>query len=225
MWRSSVFENRGDAGRRLAARLGRYAGRKDVLVLALPRGGVPVAAEVARVIRAPLDVMVVRRLGVPGHEEVAMGAVAGGGVRVLNRELIRRLWISPRTIDRETGVERAELERRERAFRGGRPPPAVRGRTVILVDDGIATGSTALAAIAALRAQGPARIVVATPTAPVSTCEALRGEADEVVCISSPEPFLAISLSYEEFPQLTDDEVRASLEWAARQRPPAGASA
>jgi putative phosphoribosyl transferase len=225
MWRSTVFQDRSDAGRRLAARLGRYAGRKDVLVLALPRGGVPVAAEVARVLDAPLDVMVVRRLGVPGHEEVAMGAVAGGGVRVLNQELVRRLRIPPRAIDRETGVERTELERRERAFRGGRPPPAVRGRTVILVDDGIATGSTALAAVAALRAQGPARIVVATPTAPVSACEALSAEADEVVCISSPEPFLAISLSYEEFPQLTDDEVRASLEWAARQRPPAGAPA
>ena len=225
MWRSTVFEDRSDAGRRLAARLARYAGRRDVLVLALPRGGVPVAAEVARVLDAPLDVMVVRRLGVPGHEEVAMGAVARGGVRVLNRELVRRLRIPPRTIDRETGVERAELERRERAFRSDRPPPAVRGRTVILVDDGIATGATALAAIAALRAQDPARIVVATPTAPLSTCEALRAEADEVVCISSPEPFLAISLSYEEFPQLTDDEVRASLEWAARQRPPAGAPA
>ena len=225
MWRSTVFENRAHAGRRLADRLGRYAGRSDVLVLALPRGGVPVAAEVARVIGAPLDVMVVRRLGVPGHEEVAMGAVAGGGVRVLNQELVRRLRIPPRAIDRETGGERAELERRERAFRGGRPPPAVRGRTVIVVDDGIATGSTALAAIAALRAQGPARIVVATPTAPVSACEALRREADEVVCISSPEPFLAISLSYEEFPQLTDAEVREILERAARQQSPAGAPA
>ncbi|HEX7243093.1 MAG TPA: phosphoribosyltransferase [Longimicrobiaceae bacterium] len=214
MWSETVFRDRTDAGRKLAARLGGYAGRDDVLVLALPRGGVPVGFEVARALGAPLDVMVVRKLGVPGHEEVAMGAVAGGGVRVLNREVVRMLRIPPRLIDEETRRERAEVERRERAYRGDRPAPAVRGRTVLLVDDGIATGSTVQAAVAALRTQGPARIVVATPTAPTSTCRTLRREVDEVVCLSTPEPFSATSLSYAEFPQLTDGQVREIIERA-----------
>lgn len=225
MGREPLFQDREDAGRRLAGRLGRYAGRGDVLVLALPRGGVPVGYEVARALGAPLDVLVVRKLGVPGHEEVAMGAVAGGGVRVLDERVIRGLRIPPRLIDEETRVERAELERRERAYRGGRPAPEVRGRTAIVVDDGIATGSTVLAAIAALRAGGPARVVVATPTAPASTCAALRRKADEVVCLASPEPFIATSLAYADFPQLTDAEVREILERAAGQRSPAGAPA
>jgi predicted phosphoribosyltransferase len=205
------FRDRREAGRFLAAKLAAYANRPDVLVLALPRGGVPVAYEVARALNAPLDVFLVRKLGVPGHEELAMGAVATGGVRVLNDEIISDLRIPDYLIDAVAAQEQRELERRERLYRGDRPPPDVRGRTVILVDDGLATGATMYAAIQALRQQQPARIVVAVPTASPETCEALRAEVDEVICAITPEPFYAVSLWYEDFSQTTDETVRDLL--------------
>lgn len=188
-----------------------YANRSDVIVLALPRGGVPVAYEVAKALHAPLDVFVVRKLGVPGHEEYAMGALACGGVRVLNDEIVKRLGISDAAVDAVTRDELRELERRERLYRGGRPLPELRGRTVILVDDGLATGSTMLAAVKALRAQQPARIVVAVPTAAVETCARLRSDADEVVCATTPEPFRAVGMWYDDFSQTSDEEVRELL--------------
>ncbi|HEX6939530.1 MAG TPA: phosphoribosyltransferase [Longimicrobiales bacterium] len=220
MQQGQVFEDRDDAGRALAARLTRYAGRPEVLVLALPRGGVPVAYRVARALDAPLDVMVVRKLGLPGQPELAMGAIASGGVRVLNEEVLELTGVPPEVVEHVTAEERRELERRERAYRGDRPPPDVAGRTVILVDDGVATGSTLRAAVEALRTRGPARIVVAVPTAPPGACEMLAHAADEAVCVTTPEPFFAISLSYRNFPQLTDEEVRGILDRAADRRPP-----
>ena len=212
-----VFRDRADAGRHLAARLTAYANRPDVLVLALPRGGVPVAYEVAESLHAPLDVFLVRKLGVPGYEELAMGAIATGGVLVLNREVVQQLHIPYEVIDAIAARERQELERRERAYRGDRPAPSVRGRTVILVDDGLATGSTMRAAIAALRQQQPARIVVAVPVAAPSTCEEFQAEVDEVVCAVTPEPFTAVGFWYEDFSQTTDAEVRDLLDRAARK--------
>ena len=209
--RPSPFRDRREAGRFLAAKLAAYANRPDVLVLALPRGGVPVAYEVARALNASLDVFLVRKLGVPGHEELAMGAVATGGVRVRNDEIISDLRIPDYLIDAVAAQEQRELERRERLYRGDRPPPDVRGRTVILVDDGLATGATMYAAIQALRQQQPARIVVAVPTASPETCEALRAEVDEVICAITPEPFYAVSLWYEDFSQTTDETVRDLL--------------
>lgn len=208
---STRFRDRRDAGRRLAAELKRYAARSDVVVLALPRGGVPVGWEVARALAAPLDVFVVRKLGVPGEEELAMGAVARGGVRVLNERLTTALGIPEYVIDAVTAWQQEELARRERLYRGDRPPPDVGGRTVILVDDGLATGSTMRAAVAALRVQGPARIVVAVPTAARETCHELVAEVDEVVCATTPEPFYSVGLWYEDFSQTTDEEVRALL--------------
>src|SRR4030088_2287943 len=187
--RTGLFCDRRDAGRLLAAKLSAYANRPDLLVLALPRGGVPVAYEVARALDAPLDVFVVRKLGVPGYEELAMGAVATGGVRVLNDQLVERLGIPEPMIDAVAAREQQELARRERLYRGGRPPLDVRGRTVILVDDGLATGATMHAAIAALRQLQPARIVVAVPTASPETCEEMKAEADDVICAITPEPF------------------------------------
>jgi len=210
------FRDRREAGRVLAQELTAYAGRPDVVVLALPRGGVPVAYEVARALGAPLDVFLVRKLGVPGHEELAMGAVATGGVRVLNDQVVRALGIPPDVIDMVAAWERQELARRERLYRGDRPPPDVKGRTVILVDDGLATGATMRAALAALRQQQPARRVVAVPTAAAQTCDALRTEADDVVCATTPEPFDAVGFWYEDFSQTTDDEVRELLDRAAR---------
>ncbi len=210
------FRDRREAGRFLAARLASYAGRPDVLVLALPRGGVPVAYEVASALGAPLDVFVVRKLGVPGHEELAMGAVASGGTSVLNDQVIRALDIPDRLIDAIVAKEQQELARRERLYRGDRPPPDVRGRTVILVDDGLATGATMYAAIKALRQQGPSRIVVAVPTASLETCEALKEEVDDVICAVTPEPFYAVGLWYEDFSQTTDEEVRNLLASAGR---------
>lgn len=207
----SRFADRVEAGRRLAEALRGYAGRPDVVVLALPRGGVPVAYRVARALGAPLDVFLVRKLGVPGHEELAMGAIASGGTRVLNPEVVAALGIPGGTIDAVAAREAEELERRERAYRGERPPPEVRGRTVILVDDGLATGSTMRAAVAALRRQEPARLVVAVPVGAAETCEALRAEADAVVCVLTPEPFYAVGLWYRDFAQTTDDEVRELL--------------
>jgi predicted phosphoribosyltransferase len=205
------FRNRTDAGRQLAEKLAAYADRPDVLVLALPRGGVPVGFEVARALGAPLDVFLVRKLGVPGHEELAMGAVATAGVRVLNDEIVRGLGISEREIDAVVARELHELTRRERLYRGDCPPPDVAGRTVILVDDGLATGATMRAAVAALRRQPQARIVIAVPTASPDTCEALKAEADDVVCAITPEPFFAVGHWYEDFTQTTDDEVRELL--------------
>jgi putative phosphoribosyl transferase len=221
MYGAEIFDDRGEAGRALAARLAPYAGRGDVVVLALPRGGVPVGYEVAAALGVPLDVLIVRKLGVPGHEELAMGAVAGGGVRVLDEQLIRVLRIPGELVERVTARERAEVERRERAYRGGRPAAAVRGKTVIVVDDGIATGATVRAAVAALRSMGAARIVVAAPVAPRSTVRELRRLADEVACVATPEPFEAISLWYGAFPQTPDEEVRALLARAAAGERPA----
>jgi predicted phosphoribosyltransferase len=218
-----IFHDRADAGRALARRLARYANRPDVLVLALPRGGVPVAYEVARALRAPLDVFLVRKLGVPGQEELAMGAIATGGVRVLNDDVVSLLEISDEIIDSVAEAQRRELVRRERAYRDDRPPPDVRNRTVILIDDGLATGSTMRAAVAALRRQRPARIVVAAPVASASTCDDLRAEVDEVVCAQTPEPFYAVGSWYEDFTQTSDAEVHALLEQAA-QHDPTGAA-
>jgi len=209
--RPQRFRNRTDAGCQLAEKLATYADRPDVLVLALPRGGVPVGSEVARALGAPLDAFLVRKLGVPGYEELAMGAVATGGVRVLNDEIVRGLGIVEHVIDVAVAREMEELARREQLYRGGSPPPDVAGRTVILVDDGLATGATMRAAVAALRRQHPARIVVAVPTASPDTREALMAEADDVVCATTPEPFFAVGHWYEDFRQTTDDEVRDLL--------------
>ena len=188
-----------------------YAGRSDVLVLALPRGGVPVAFEVARALRAPLDIFLVRKLGVPGQEELAMGAIASGGVRVVNEDVVRHLGIPPEVIDAVAAREQGELERRERAYRDERPAPDVRGRTVMLVDDGLATGSTMRAAALALRQKGPARVVVAVPVASREACAEFRGEVDDVVCAATPEPFMGVGRWYEDFSQTTDEEVRELL--------------
>jgi putative phosphoribosyl transferase len=213
------FRDRVDGGRRLAAQLTPYAGRPDVLVLALPRGGVPVGFEVAKALQAPLDVFLVRKLGVPGHEELAMGALASGGVRVLNDDVVSALGISEETIAAVAAEEQRELERRERLYRKGRPPPDVRGRTAILVDDGLATGSTMRAAVRALRARQPARIVVAVPTASPATRDELAREVDEVVCTITPEPFYAVGVWYERFGQTSDEEIVELLERAERGWP------
>jgi putative phosphoribosyl transferase len=220
-----LFQDRAHAGRVLAARLAAYAGRPDVLVLALPRGGVPVAYEVARALHAPLDVFIVRKLGVPGREELAMGAIATGGVRVLNDEVVEALDIPEDVIDATAEAERRELVRRERLYRGDRPPPDVRGRVVILIDDGLATGSTMRAAVAALRRLGPARIIVAVPVASADTCEDLSAEVDDVVCSRTPEPFHAVGLWYDDFTQTTDEEVHELLERAAEESAPAARDA
>jgi len=205
------FRDRCEAGRVLADRLTSYENRPDVLVLALPRGGVPVGYEVAHALQAPLDVFLVRKLGVPGHEELAMGAVATSGVRVLNDDVVKPLGISDHMIEAAAAQELEELNRRERLYRGGRPVPDMSGRTVILVDDGLATGATMRAAIQALRQQQPARVVVAVPTASPDICEALRSEADDVICVMTPEPFFAVGHWYDDFTQTTDDEVRRLL--------------
>jgi putative phosphoribosyl transferase len=205
------FRDRVDAGQILANKLSKYANQKP-LVLGLPRGGVPVAFEVAKALKAPLDVYIVRKLGVPGQEELAMGAIATGDVRVLNKEVIDAFQISEEAIETETRKEKEELKRREGLYRGGRPTLDVTNRTVLLIDDGIATGSTIKAAIAALKKQKAGKIIVGVPVAPPSTIEELRKEVDEVVCVSTPEFFIAISLWYEEFPQTSDDEVRELLE-------------
>lgn len=207
--------DRTEAGRRLATELARYADRADVIVLALPRGGVPVGYEVARALRAPLDVFVVRKLGVPGHEELAMGAVASGGIRVLNDQVVRALGIPRDVIEDVTASELRELERREQLYRGERAAPDVRERVVILVDDGLATGATMQAAIAALRQRGPARIVVAVPTAAPETCTQLRDEVDDLICAMTPEPFHAVGFWYEDFSPTTDEEVQELLGRAA----------
>lgn len=217
---SEVFRDRTEAGQELGRRLLAACAGRDVLVLALPRGGVPVGYEVALALNAPLDVMVVRKLGVPGHEEYAMGAIASGGMHLLNDAVVRELGISPAAIENVVRAERIELERRERRYRDGRPPPDVRGRTVVLVDDGLATGSTMRVAIKALRVLQPVRIVVAVPVAAVDTCELLRSEADDVLCARTPEPFRAVGLWYQDFSQTSDEEVSALLKRSARQAEP-----
>lgn len=206
-----LFRNRSDAGRQLAKRLIHYAGRDDVLVLALPRGGVPVGREVAEALVAPLDVFNVRKLGLPGHEELAMGAIASGGVCILNERVIGMYHPSEKMIERVEAAERRELERREREYRGDRPPLDVRGKTVILVDDGLATGSTMRAAVAAIRRLGPPRIVVAVPVGAAETCKEFESEADEVICTHEPTPFHGVGMWYEDFTQITDEEVRDLL--------------
>jgi putative phosphoribosyl transferase len=217
-----IFADRREAGRFLASKLKEYADRPDVLVLALPRGGVPVAYEVAQALHAPLDIFLVRKLGLPGREELAMGAIASGGVIVLNEDVVRALGITQDVLESVIAAEHKELERRERSYRGDRPPPDVRGRTVILVDDGLATGSTMRAAVAALRRQGPARIVVAVPIGAPETCSEFEREADDVICAVTPEPFYAVGLWYGDFSQTTDEEVRELLAQAARDHDTTG---
>ena len=213
---NSRFHDRRDAGRRLAAELQRYSARPDVIVLALPRGGVPVAYEIAKALHAPLDVFVVRKLGLPWHAEVAMGALAPGGVRVLDEKLIREARVSDEEVRRVTAVEQAELERREQRYRGDRPLPALTGKIVLLVDDGLATGSTMRAAVVALRKENPSRIVVAVPVAAPETCDAFRDITDDIICAETPERFEAVGVWYDDYSQTTDDEVRDLLSRATR---------
>ena len=206
-----MFRDRIDAGRQLAARLGHYSGKPNTLVLALPRGGVPIGYEVAHALNAPLDVFIVRKLGVPWQEEMAMGAIAQGDILVLNEELIRTMRISQAWVDRVTEREGRELNRRMKEYRGDLPPPDVRGKTVILVDDGLATGTTMRAAMLALRKMGPEKIVMAVPLGAADICKEFRSEAEEVICLSTPEPFVAVGAWYSDFGQVTDREVRAYL--------------
>jgi predicted phosphoribosyltransferase len=216
------YADRSAAGRALAAALASYAGRDDVVVLALPRGGVPVAFEVARALDAPLDVFVVRKLGAPGHPELAMGAIASGDVRVLNDHVVAWYHPSPEELQRITDLERRELERRERAYRGDRSRVPIAGRVAILVDDGLATGASMRAAVQAARSLGPSRVVVAVPVGAPDSCQAISEEADEVVCLMQPSSFDAVGLWYEDFTQTTDEEVRALLAQslpAVHQRP------
>jgi putative phosphoribosyl transferase len=208
---SRTFADRHEAGRLLGEALAKRLAGRDVLVLALPRGGVPVAYHVARALGAPLDVFIVRKLGVPGHEELAMGAIASGGVRVLNRDVLDAIPVPQRAIDAVAEREERELQRREREYRGARPPIDVRGKTVVIVDDGLATGSTMRAAVQALRKMAPSAIVVAVPVAASSTCEEFRREVEDIVCLRTPEPFQAVGLWYENFDQTTDEEVHDLL--------------
>lgn len=206
------FRNRVEAGQLLGRELAaRVHGIENAIVLALPRGGVPVGAEVAKALGAPLDVFIVRKLGVPGHEELAMGAIASGGVRVLNRDVLDYARVTPQQLDAVAAREERELARREAEYRGNRPPLDVHERTVIIVDDGLATGSTMRAAVEALRAMEPKRIVVAVPAGAAQTCTELRGIVDEMVCLRTPEPFDAVGLWYDDFTQTTDAEVHALL--------------
>ncbi len=214
-----TYRDRYDAGRRLAARLAHHAGDPNLLVLGLPRGGVPVAAEVANALGAPLDVYVVRKLGVPDQRELAMGAVGSGGVRLMNERVVRASDVAPEAIEEVIREEERELGRRERTLRGERPGPEVEGRTIVLVDDGIATGSTMRAAIAALQARGAGKVVVGVPVAASETCAELAEQVDEVVCVATPDPVRAISLWYEDFEQTTDAEVRELVERASRRGP------
>lgn len=218
-----MFRDRTDAGEQLAAQLLQYSNRGDVIVLALPRGGVPVGYEVASALGAPLDVFVVRKLGVPWHPELAMGAIASGGIRVLNGDVISSLRITDEIVEAVAEREQVELDRREEAYRGGRLRPDVRGKVVILVDDGLATGSTMRAAVAAVRTLGPSRVVVAVPVGARDACRELERGADEVVCVETPEPFFGVGSWYDDFRQTTDEEVvellvRASGAMKERQR-------
>ncbi len=212
-----AFADRAEAGRQLAEKLDEYADREDVIVLGLPRGGVPVAYKVAKRLRAPLDVFIVRKLGVPGFEELAAGAIASGGVRVLNQDVMRAIPYAEEAIEAVTAKETAELERREQIYREGRPPPELRGRIVILVDDGLATGATMRAAVKALRERGAAKIIVAVPVGPPDTCHELAEEADETVCLTTPAFFQAVGQYYDDFSQTSDDDVRELLASAAQE--------
>ena len=208
---SQPFQDRVEAGALLGQVLVRYRGQDDVVVLALPRGGVPVAREVARALGVPFDVFVVRKLGVPGHEELAMGAIAGGGIRLLNDEVVNALGIPPNVIDSVARSEQLELARRERLYRGNRMPISLAKKTVILVDDGLATGSTMRAAVMAVRQQQPARVIVGVPVGAPSTCTDLSREADDVVCVRMPDPFIAVGLWYRDFTPTSDNDVRTLL--------------
>ena len=210
-----TFADRAEAGQLLAKKLQSYAGQDDVIVLGLPRGGVPVAYEVARALHSPLDVFIVRKLGVPGFEELALGAIASGGVRVLNEDVMRSLPNADAIIEMVTAKETAEVGRREQDYRGGRPAPDLHARVVILVDDGLATGATMRAAVKALRQAGAAKIIVAVPVGPPETCQEIAAEADEVICATTPEFFHAVGQYYDNFAQTTDDEVRDLLQHAA----------
>jgi putative phosphoribosyl transferase len=215
---SQPFRDRREAGRLLASLLRHFANRGDVVVLALPRGGVPIAYEVAVAIGAPLDVFTVRKLGVPEHEEIAMGAIGSGGAYVLNYDMIDALQVSHREVVSVAERERHELERREHLYRDSRPYPKLEGKTIILIDDGLATGASMLVAVNALRQKRPGKIVVAVPVAPLETCALLREHADEAICYETPEPFRGVGAWYEDFSQVTDDEVRALLNQAALRR-------
>jgi predicted phosphoribosyltransferase len=217
---SNHFADRAEAGRLLGQRLQQYANRADTLILALPRGGVAVGFELAAALGVPMDILGVRKLGVPQHEELAFGAIAGGGVQILDPEVTQAFSLSPETIDAVTAAEKSELDRREALFRSGRAALAVRDRTVILVDDGIATGSTMLAAIDAVSRLGARRVVVAAGVAPRTTAQELSARADEVVCLFTPRDFRAVSLFYDSFPQLTDEDVRDLLDRASRRHAP-----
>ena len=206
-----IFRNRTEAGQILASKLTKYLNQVNTIILALPRGGVPVGYEIGKELGLPVDIFVVRKLGVPGHEELAMGAIASGGVRHINRDVVDQLRIDSETIDVASRREQKEIERREQLYRGQRPPVDVRNKTVILVDDGLATGSTMRAAIAALRQHRPARIVVAVPAAAPQTCSEIADEVDEIICAATPEPFYAVGQWYQEFSQTTDEEVRELL--------------
>lgn len=212
-----LFRDRSDAGRALASRLISSVSDQNPLILALPRGGVPVAFEVAKALHAELEIFLVRKLGVPDHEELAFGALASGGVRILNEALIADLRLSQKVIENVTSREQVELERREKLYRAGRPAIPVRDRTVVLIDDGLATGASMKAASRALRAEGPRRLIVAVPVAAHQTCDEFQGEVDQVVCVETPDPFLAVGIWYEDFQQTTDEEVQLLLERAARQ--------
>lgn len=215
-----LFANRTTAGQVLAGELTEYADAQDVIVLGLPRGGVPVAFEIAQALNAPLDVLVVRKLGVPEQEELAMGAIAAGGVRIINEHIVNLVKISEDTIARVAAQEERELERRELAYRGDRPFPDLQSRRVILVDDGLATGATMWAAVAAVKRQQPAEIIIAVPVAAAATCQELQKAVDKIACAATPEPFYSVGLWYEDFPQTTDDEVRELLAKAqTRQQP------
>jgi len=213
----TVFRDRADAGKRLAGHLSKYKDQLDVLVLALPRGGVPVGFEVATALNAPLDVFLVRKLGLPGHEELAMGAIASGGVTVLNEDVVRMNQVPESTIESVAARQRAELERRELTYGRDRKHIELRGKSVIIVDDGLATGATMRAAVAAVRQQRPARIIVAVPTAPPDTCRSFRDQADEVICVITPQHFAAVGYWYSDFSQTTDQEVRELLDRADRR--------
>ena len=219
MLRFQIFQDRSDAGRQLAEELLSYAERDDVIVLGLPRGGVPVAFEVAQRLGLPLDVFVVRKLGVPGHEELAMGAIAPGGVRVLNEDVLQVIPDAQAIVEMVAAIEGEELERRERNYRGDRPPPDLKDRTVILIDDGLATGASMRAAVAALRQQGAAKIIVAVPVGAPSTCQDLKNGADEVICLKTPVAFIGVGQYYADFSQTTDEQVRELLAASPPKKP------
>lgn len=214
----SFFNDRTDAGKRLAAKLSEYANREDVLILALPRGGVPVAFEVAKELNVKMDVFIVRKLGVPGNEELAMGAIASDNIRVLNEDVVRSFGIHQKVIDEVAAKERKELERREHMYRGNRPAPKISGSTVILIDDGLATGATMRAAVAAVKTKNPAKVIVAVPVAAPDTCSFFGNEVDEVICVATPEPFYGVGAWYEDFSQTTDKEVIELLDRATKTK-------